>query len=242
MASLSTTLKSLNHTCQVMFHQAAAEIREALYGIIARTNLGATTNHAMGSGIMVAPNVVVTNAHILHLDGNIASAVHGEFLVIRSPDIGKSAVTARLLKEDPVRDLAILRIEDTTNRQSAIFEERIIPSGTSCGSLGFPLSTVVSQNGGVSYSFTERFQGAFISAYITERVGDRLLPWYEVDRVMYGGSSGCPFFTQEGKVIGLQTRVRNADKTATGTQNFLSISLLIPSQEVIAFMKSCKIS
>jgi hypothetical protein len=25
---------------------------------------------------------------------------------------------------------------------------------------------------------------------------------------MYGGSSGCPFFTVEGKVVGLQARVR----------------------------------
>lgn len=224
-----------------MFRVAAAQIREALYGIIARTNLGASTNHAMGSGVLVAPGFVVTNAHIMHVEGNLGAAVHGEFLVIRSPDIGKEAIHAQLVKEDPVRDLALLKIQDPTKRQPVLFADKIVPSGTSCGSLGFPLAAVVSVNGGVSYSFTERFQGAYISAYITEQVAGRPLPWYEVDRVMYGGSSGCPFFTQDGKVIGLQTRVRNAEKNANGTQNFLAISLLIPSPEVIAFVKSCGI-
>jgi S1-C subfamily serine protease len=226
-----------------MFRTATAEIREVLYGIIARSNLGATTSHALGSGVMVAPGFVVTNAHILHLDGNLASSVQREFLVIRSPDIGRDAVSAQLFREDTARDLALLKVDGGASRRCVSFETQIIPSGTSCGSLGFPLAALVSsQNCGVSYSFTERFQGAFISAYITERVSDRLLPWYEVDRVMYGGSSGCPFFTQDGKVVGLQTRVRNAEKNASGTQNFLAISLLIPSPEVIGFIKSCGIN
>ena len=190
----------------------------------------------------MAPRFVVTNAHILHLDGNVANGVHKEFEVIRSPDIGQNAVTARLVKEDPVRDLALLKIDGQPHRQCVCFAEGLVASGTSCGSLGFPLSVVESSNGRVCYGFVERFQGAFISAYVTENVCDRLISWYEVDRVMYGGSSGCPFFTQDDKVVGLQTRVRNAEKNGgDGTQNFLAISLLIPSPEVLQFFKSAGI-
>lgn len=94
-----------------MFRTATAEVREALYGIIARSSLGATTNHCLGSGVMVAPGFVVTNAHILHLDGAVGNGVHRTFEVIRSPDIGKNAVSATLVREDAVRDLALLRLK-----------------------------------------------------------------------------------------------------------------------------------
>jgi S1-C subfamily serine protease len=225
-----------------MFRTATAQIREALYGIIARSSLGATTNHCLGSGVMVAPGFVVTNAHILHLDGDVGNGGHRTFEVIRSPDIGKNAVSATLVREDTVRDLAMLKIEGGSSGQCVFLAQDVVASGVSCGSLGFPLSVVASENGRVSYGFTERFQGAFISAYITERVLDRLISWYEVDRVMYGGSSGCPFFTQDGKVVGLQARVRNSEKNVNSSQNFLAISLLIPSPEVLAFIKSCGVT
>jgi S1-C subfamily serine protease len=225
-----------------MFRKAAAEVREALYGIIARSNLGETTSHSMGSGVMVAPSFVVTNAHIMHLGGNVNNAVHRVFEVIRSPDIGKNAITASLIREDIVRDIALLKIEGENPRVCASLAEERVSSGTACGSLGFPLSAVDSVNGGVCYSFVERFQGAFISAFLTEVVSGRQISWYEVDRVMYGGSSGCPFFVEDGRVIGLQTRVRNAEKNANGAQSFLAISLLIPSFEVIQFIKNCGIN
>ena len=225
-----------------MFRTATAEVREALYGIIARSCFGASTNHCLGSGVMVAPGFVVTNAHILHLDGAVANGVHRTFEVIRSPDIGKNAVSATLVREDTVRDLALLKIEGGRSGKCVSLAEEIVASGVSCGSLGFPLSVVASENGRVSYGFTERFQGAFISAYITEAVSGRLISWYEVDRVMYGGSSGCPFFTVDGRVVGLQARVRNGEKISDGTQNFLAISLLIPSPEVLEFIKSCGVN
>jgi S1-C subfamily serine protease len=224
-----------------MFRYASANIRETLYGIIGRTNLGATTNNCMGSGIMVAPNFIVTNSHILHLDGNTVNKNHTELMVIRSPDIGQDALAAQLIKEDTFRDIALLKINSSTSRPCAILETDRVPSGTSCGSLGFPLSSVASNNGGLRYTFIERFQGAFISAYITEDVSGKPQSWYEVDRVMYGGSSGCPFFMENGKVIGLQTRVRNSDGNPHGN-NYLAISLLIPSPEVAAFLRSCGVT
>ncbi len=225
-----------------MFSLVTAEIREALYGIIARTNQGAQTVHSMGSGIMIAPNYVITNSHILHQDGDFKKDNHKEIEVIRSPDIGKNCTRATLFKEDTIRDLALLKIEGQNSNRCVSFEDRTVPSGTNCGSLGFPLSTVELRNGGLSYGLTERFQGAFISAYFTETVSDREISWYEVDRVMYGGSSGCPFYLENAKVIGLQTRVRT-DVSGGGTsedkRNYLAISLLIPSSEIVRFAKDC---
>ncbi len=54
-----------------------------------------------------------------------------------------------------------------------------------------------------------------------------------------GVQAGVPSLPQDGKVVGLQARVRNAEKRVDGVQSFLAISLLIPSPEVLAFIKSC---
>lgn len=225
-----------------MFSKATAQIRESLYGIMARTIKGEQTVHSMGSGVMIAPGYVVTNAHLLHENNDTNKPNHKDIEVIRSPEIGKNCTTASLLKEDTARDLAILKINGATSARFPSFLDTILPSGTSLGSLGFPLATVNVVNGGIAYGLNERFQGAYISAFFNEAVGSRVFSWYEVDRVMYGGSSGCPFFTVDGKVIGLQAKVRTDLSNGGSSQdvhNFLAISLVIPSTEILKFAKSC---
>jgi Trypsin-like serine proteases, typically periplasmic, contain C-terminal PDZ domain len=225
-----------------MFSKAAAQIRESLYGIMARTVIGQQTIHSMGSGVMIAPNYIVTNAHLLHQNNDPNKPRHQDLEVIRSPDIGKNCTTATLHKEDTARDLAILKINGVTSTKCASFLDTILPSGTSLGSLGFPLATVNVVNGGLAYGLNERFQGAYVSAFFNEAIGSRVFPWYEVDRVMYGGSSGCPFFTVDGKVIGLQAKVRTDLSNGGSSQdmhNFLAISLVIPSPEILKFAKVC---
>jgi S1-C subfamily serine protease len=51
---------------------------------------------------------------------------------------------------------------------------------------------------------------------------------------MYGGSSGCPFFLENAKVIGLQAKVRT---DVSGGK--LAISLVIPSPEIVKFAEDC---
>jgi|WetSurMetagenome_2_1015567.scaffolds.fasta_scaffold231453_2 hypothetical protein len=225
-----------------MFSKATADVREALYGIMARTSQGTNTTHNMGSGIMIAPNYIITNSHVIHLNSDVTQSVQREILVIRSPDIGRAPIIANLAKEDTMRDLALLKIEEEKSRHCVVLENRVFPSGTICGSLGFPLSTVAAINGQCVYNLTERFQGAFISSYLTERLSERLISWYEVDRVMYGGSSGCPFYLENANVIGLQTRVRTEDtkdETPPDKRSKLAISLCIPSIDIIKFGKDC---
>ena len=226
-----------------MFSNATNYVREALYGIMARTSQGTNTAHSMGSGIMIAPNYIVTNSHILHLNNDVTQSVQKEIFAIRSPDIGgRAPMIAHLIKEDTIRDLALLKIVEEKSSRCVVIENRVIPSGTICGSLGYPLSTVEMINGEYVYKLIERFQGAFISTYFTERLSGRLISWYEVDRVMYGGSSGCPFYLENANVIGLLARVRTEDirdGTPPEKRGKLAISLCIPSIDIIKFGKDC---
>ena len=220
-----------------MFKDAAARIRESLYGIWARTLRGSETTHGNGSGFMIAPGYIVTNSHVLHQDGDVNAAFHAEFLVIRSPDIGRDAEPTAFVAEDRVRDLALLRIAKPRSERCVALEDGLVAAGTVCGSLGFPLPKVVSTPNGFSLNLIERFQGAYISSLFTEALSGKRITGYEVDREMYRGSSGCPGFVSSGRVIGVQSRVRRDEGSpgAAEAGKTLEISLWIPSVDVIAF-------
>jgi len=56
----------------------------------------------------------------------------------------------------------------------------------------------------VAFTLIERFQGSYISSRRPEQLSDgRLANIVETDGLMYGGSSGCPGFTTDGRVWGL---------------------------------------
>lgn len=98
-----------------MFKQACATIRESVYGIIGRTRkktqkkLEVTLSN--GSGFMIAPDTIITAAHLTHMNSDVNQPNYNEFLLIRAPDIGQSFEIAQLIAEDPIRDVAILHLK-----------------------------------------------------------------------------------------------------------------------------------
>ncbi|MFX0210683.1 MAG: hypothetical protein ACFFDT_32185 [Candidatus Hodarchaeota archaeon] len=106
---------------------------------------------------MIAPDTIITAAHLTHMKSDVNQPNYIEYLLIRAPNIGESFETAQLIAEDPVRDVAILRLKNPRSTNCVILEGNIVPRGTSCGSLGFPLANVRPRGGGVHYSVFERF-------------------------------------------------------------------------------------
>ena len=225
-----------------MFSQATAQIRESLYGIWARTRDGDTMHHSTGTGFMITPGIIVTNAHVIHRRAEEGGQMHTELLTIRSPDVGMNCEVASLVAEDRDRDLACLRIEKSRTPRCVILEDRYVQSGTNIGSLGFPLSTIQHNDDGDVYNLIERFQGAYVSALFTDRLPNRQIKWYEVDREMYEGSSGSPGYLANGRVIAVNCKVRreeNEDESVPlEKRNRLEISLWIPSVDVLEFAKA----
>jgi hypothetical protein len=89
-------------------------------------------------------------------------------------------------------------------------------------------------------SLIERFQGAFISAYIVDNLTGKSLPWYEVDKQIYGEGSGCPGYIQNGNVVGIMSRVRDPEGESDIPplqRHHLEISCWIPSPDAITFGK-----
>jgi hypothetical protein len=119
-----------------------------------------------GTAFMIAPGVLITAAHLLHVEGDVTRAVHTPFEVIGAPEIGQKMEPATLIAEDSQRDIALLRLQSPRSLSGVRLETSMVPIGTSCGSLGFPLAAIVSSPTGPSLSLAERFQGAKRIAWV----------------------------------------------------------------------------
>jgi len=229
-----------------MFEQVCSQIRNAIYGIIGTSKIGEEQiNCSNGTAFMISPGVIVTASHLVHVNLDSTQPIHSLFEVIRSPDIGQKMIKAQLIVEDPVRDIALLRIENLSSTTCVSLKPDPITIGTGCGSLGFPLSSVTFTKTGKVFNLIERFQGAFISSLHTQiDPSGRQLSYYETDALMYKGSSGCPGFLVNGNVFGMHIRVfldkAKEDQSSSSTQpeTRLAISLWVPSFDIITFAKN----
>ena len=196
-----------------MFQESCARNRNAIYAIIGSTPIQSTSidggiNYNAGTGFTIAPGIIVTAAHIIHNAAVPEHSTHSTFAAIRAPDIGQSFESITLISEDLQRDVALFRITNPRSAEYLNLESTRVPIGTLCGSQGFPFAHFEpNQQGQSIFIATERFQGSHISSYIS--IGDptgRSMNFYETDSLMYPGSSGCPVFLANSKVVGMQVR------------------------------------
>ncbi len=221
-----------------MFSKVNPIIRESLYGLLCQTSIGPNElSHSNGTAFMVYPGICATAAHVLHINGDKTKGLHQKIEVIRSPDLGNPMQNAHLIAEDLDRDIALIKLEHSAGIKALDLHTDRLASGTSVGSLGFPLaSTKVSQTG-INYHAVERFQAAYISAYEKRLISDnRVLDFYETDSLMYGGSSGCPGYTVDGKVFGIHVATRGLGEKQAAQR--IAISLWVPSTDVINLLQS----
>jgi hypothetical protein len=227
-----------------MFSQTINEVREAIYGVMGFSQVGpGRVNFSTGTAFIVSPGILVTAAHLCHVETNPDNAVHSRFEVIRAPDIGGRMVDVEFVAEDQELDIAILRLAGESPDVRLELKQDSVSVGTPCGSLGFPLSSVAVAQNQRMFNLVLRFQGAYISSFQTMRSpSGRELAFYETDSLMYKGSSGCPGFLHDGRCFGLHNRSRVERPTTggtgplPGTDTRLAISLWVPSMTIREFL------
>jgi hypothetical protein len=218
-----------------LFQTACKTLRESIYGVLCQTPLGDNkVNFGNGTAFMIAPGICATAAHVLHVEGNKTKPIHQQIELIRTPDIGKQMSLGKLIAEDIERDLALVEIINPTSIASVNLYQSKIDNGINCGSLGFPLASVIPVNNQIGFNLIERFQGAYISAFRKNSQNPDALDFYETDSLMYGGSSGCPGFTTEEKIFGMHVSTVTDGVTNSNSAR-LAISLWVPSMDIIKF-------
>jgi S1-C subfamily serine protease len=138
------------------------------------------------SGIIWAPDAIVTAHHVLRRDENISVGL---------PD--GQEVQATVAGRDPTTDLAVLRLEsgDAAPAMRAEAEEQPLKVGHVVLALGRPGRSVQATLGVVS---------ALGGAWRTP-AGGQIEQYLQTDVLMYPGFSGGPLVNGAGQVIGLNT-------------------------------------
>jgi S1-C subfamily serine protease len=227
-----------------MFVKACTRIRETIYGVLAKSTLAnGQINFTYGTGFMIAPGILATASHLVHVQNDITRPRQTSFEVIRAPEIGQPMENAQFIAEDTTKDIALLRIPNPRSNICVTLKRGIVPVGIRRGSLGFPLSNVIVTGPRPMFNLTQRFQGGSVSAFVrqVDNLGNEV-SYYEADTLMYQGSSGCPCFLANANVFGMQIKSFLSNPVQPGgaaqNQNFLSISILTTSMDIINFARS----
>ena len=137
-----------------------------------------------GSGFVVSPGVVVTNAHVV-------AGVHG--LVVEDPT-GKHEAT--VVHFDPDEDVAVLRVPSLRDPAIAT-DPDLVASGSSAAVLGHPGGGSLRANDAVILSETTAIgQNIYDQGTVRRHI-------YEVAATIEPGNSGGPLIGTDGRVIGI---------------------------------------
>jgi hypothetical protein len=135
-------------------------------------------------------------------ENKVALSRHETIQVIRAPEVGQQLEACTFIAEDKDRDIALFHINDPRSNACVKLHSAAAAIGSPCGSVGFPLAFIDPNTG--LFSLVERFQSARVSAYHRQpHPCGRTFAYYETDRVMYRGSSGCPGFLSNAEVFAL---------------------------------------
>lgn len=146
--------------------------------------MGQTVREGHGSGFVVAPDLVVTNEHVVDSADELA-------IVTRD---GRTLGPVEALVIDPDHDLALLRVEGLSLPKVPLAAaDPIPPVGTDTFAIGAPL--------GLSHSLTR----GIVSAH-RDVQGTAFL---QMQTTVAPGSSGGPLFDDHGRVVAVNTATRS---------------------------------
>ncbi|HEX2052276.1 MAG TPA: MarP family serine protease [Actinomycetota bacterium] len=138
-----------------------------------------------GSGFVAAPNLVITNAHV------VAGTERPNVLDARGSH------RATVVYFDPEMDLAVLRTSGLAGRPLAL-RGQASPRGQQGGVLGFPGGGPFTAQPGV---VRDLFRDAVGRDIYSDKLVTRNV--YQVDAEVHPGNSGGPFVAPGGEVIGV---------------------------------------
>lgn len=181
-----------------------------------------------GSGFAVAPNRIVTNAHVVEL----ASRYPGNVVIGVVPSEGSKSFQGKLIAIDTQRDLALIEFTGAKLPPLALYNGAVT-DGEALIALGYPgnvdVATARSAADFITPQSPVRSQGGFAGTRTLEGISV-LLHTANIAR----GNSGGPLLDACGRVLGVNSAITNAEE---GDATF---AFAISDAELTAFLRDAK--
>lgn len=189
---------------------------------------GEVVDFGHGSGFVVAPNRVVTNAHVVAL----AAQYPDNVVVGAVPSQGSQALRARILAIDPARDLALLETEQAGLPPLPLYVGPL-DDGAPVAALGYPgnvdLATAQSMEDYITPLPPTRSVGIFSNVRPINGI-TTLLHTADIAR----GHSGGPLLDQCGRVLGVNTLITR------GQEGDSTFAFAVGNRELTAFLRQAR--
>ena len=189
---------------------------------------GEVVDFGHGSGFAVAPNRIVTNAHVVAL----AAQYPDNVIVGAVPSQGSQAQRARILAIDPARDLALLETEEGGLPPLPLYVGPL-DDGSPVAALGYPgnvdLATAQSMEDYITPLPPTRSVGIFSNVRPINGI-TTLLHTADIAR----GHSGGPLLDQCGRVLGVNTLITR------GQEGDSTFAFAVGNRELTAFLRQAR--
>ncbi len=190
---------------------------------------GEIVDFGHGSGFAVAPNRIVTNAHVVQVAQNAPKDTIAVGIV---PSAGSQSYRARVVAIDPARDLALVELDQGSVPAIALFTGPI-EDGSPVAALGYPgnvdLATARSAEDYIRPLPPTRSVGIFSNVRPINGI-TTLLHTANIAR----GHSGGPLLDQCGRVLGVNTLItRNQDGDAP-------FAFAVANRELTTFLREAR--
>lgn len=202
----------------------AAAGRSVVRVVVVAVSDGEPEGIGTGSGVAVAPDKILTNAHVL------ADAAEGEAIIGIVPSEGRKRFTGRLIAYQPDKDLALIQLVDGRVEPAAIATGPV-PDGAAVAALGYPFSVdrarELSAEGFVTPQAPVKSWGRVSGGASSQRF-DTVLHDASIGR----GNSGGPLVDACGRVVGVNSFVSNSE----GVDAVFAFA--VSAREILPFLRA----
>ncbi|MBS0504327.1 MAG: trypsin-like peptidase domain-containing protein [Proteobacteria bacterium] len=198
----------------------AAAGRSVVRVVVVSMLEGEPSGIGTGSGVAVAPDKILTNAHV------VADAADGEAIIGVVPSEGRKRFTGKLIAYEPQRDLALIQLLDGRVEPGTIASGPV-PDGAAVAALGYPYSVdrarELSAEGFVTPQAPVKSWGRVSGGASSQRF-DTVLHDASIGR----GNSGGPLVDACGRVVGINSFVSNSEGVDAVFGFAVSVKEIIP--------------
>jgi hypothetical protein len=202
----------------------AAAGRSVVRVVVVSMEDGEAAGIGTGSGVAVAPDKILTNAHVL------TDAAEGEAIIGVVPSEGRKRFTGRLIAYEPQRDLALIQLIDG-RVEPATIATGPVQDGAAVAALGYPFSVdrarELSAEGFVTPAAPVKSWGRVSGGQSSQRF-DTVLHDASIGR----GNSGGPLVDACGRIVGINSFVSNSE----GVDAVFGFSVSV--REILPFLRS----